>query len=285
MPSDNNLIIRSLTQTLQQRLEDDSQKDAAEKIGELINSKLYDLLNRMNEDLNETFNTLFDGPLPAVDAFALLNLNADNITGTRFPDTFRIAYLDDVNIFTRGQTITEDDDTEPFWKFGFGNTLSDPIVDPTSFLRIGALADGEFFISQNAFFDGAAWDQDDTAIDSLVINLIDGQFSFDWWDNVLGDFRNTWLWDGREQLIADFADTAYLSFVFVDDNDVIHLGESAATDTTPAGHIAIQAKISSEIPLDGDVDNDGIIIIDKTNKYLVFYTGGLRYQVTGVAYP
>lgn len=239
----------------------------------------------MNSDLNEVFNAVFDGPLPAVDAFNLLNLNAANLTGTRLPTTFRIAYLDDVNIFTRGQTITENDDEEPFWEFGFGNTLSDPVVDPTSFLRIGSLADGEFFISQNAFFDGAAWDQDDAAIDSLILNFENGELNFEWWDNALGDFRNTWSFVGREQLVGNFADSAFLSFVTVDDNDVIRLGETAATDTTPAGHIAIQAKISTEIPLDGDTDNDGIIIIDKTLHYFVFYEGGRRYRVAGTLYP
>ncbi len=280
MPSDNNLIIRSLTQTLQQSFKGD-----ADKIGELINSKLYDLINRMNGDLNQVFNAVFDGPLPAVDGFNLTRLNAASLEGTRLPDTFRVAYLDDLNGFTRGQLIVEEDDVEPFLQTGFGSILVDSVTPPGSYFRHGALTDGEFFLSQNMFWDGAAWDRDDSGLDALRIDFIDGELSFDWWDAVLNDFRNTWLFAGREQLCANFADDDYLSLFAIDDNDVIHLGETAATDTTPAGHIAIPAKISTEIPLDGDAANDGIIVMDKTLKYLVFYMAGRRYRVAGVLYP
>lgn len=270
MPSDNNLIIRSLTETIKEPPKDN------DELRNLL-SRTYDLITRMNQDLNEVFNAVFDGPLPAVDGFELTRLNAAVLEG-ELPSGFNIAYLDEINAFLRGQSILETDDEVPLLQFGFTSS-------PTSYLRIGALDDGEFFLSQNAFFDGAVFDQDDAAIDSLIFHFVGGELSLEWWDNVLGDFRNTWTIAGREILCEDFADTAQLSFVLIDDNDVIHLGESAATDTTPAGHIAIPAKINTEIPLDGDADNDGIIIIDKTNKYLVFYTGGLRYRVAGVAYP
>lgn len=240
----------------------------------------------MNTDLNEVFNAVFDGPLPAVDGFNLTRLDAESLEGTRLPDTFRIAYLDDLNAFTRGQSFINNDDEEPVFQIGFGN-LTDPSlpITPTSYWRFGSLADGEFYVSQNASWDGAAWIQDDNAIDSLVCNFIDGDLSLFWWDSVLGDFRNTWALSGPEIFIANEADDASLSFALRDANDVIRLGESAAVDTTPAGYIAIPAKTNTQIPLDADADNDGIILIDKTNKYLVFYTGGLRYRVAGVAYP
>lgn len=269
MPSQNNLIIKSLTETLQRGIDP---------------AKVYDLVTRMNADLNTAYNTVIDGPLPAIDGFLLTRLNAASLEG-EIPRSFNIAYTDENNQFWFGQRITQFDEEVPFWTFGFGDLLSDPVVDPTSFFRIGSIADGKFWLSQNILWDGAAWDRDDAALGALKLDLIDGQLSFDWWDSVLADFRNTWLWDGREQLCANFADSSYLSFVTLDANDVIHLGETAATDTTPAGHIAIPAKISTEIPLSGDADNDGIIIIDKTLNYFVWYANGLRYRVAGIAYP
>ena len=271
MPSDNNLIVRSLINTLQREVKPE---------------KLYDLVNRMNNDLNEVFNTVFDGPLSPVDGFELTRLDAASLEGTRLPDTFRVAYLDDLNEFTRGQMITQPDVEEPFWTFGIGDLLSDPVVDPDSFFRIYAYSADEFGIAQNIYFDGATEIRDDNTNGAVELDFYNGICSLYWWDSVLNGFRNTWGWNGREQVIYNFADDPTpLSFALIDDNDVIHLGEDAATDTTPSGYITIPSRDTTEIPIDGDATADGIICIDKTLNYLVFYVNGARYRLAGVAYP
>lgn len=276
MPSDNNLIIRSLTETVKQPPKDE------DELRNLL-SRVYDLITRMNTDLNEVFNTVFDGPLAAVDGFALTRLNAASLEG-EIPESFNIAYTNVINIFTRGQLFINDDDEEPTFQVGFGNTV-DPI-DPTSYWRMGSLADGEFYTSQNALWNGTGWERDDNAIGSLVSAFDNGQVNLTWWDSVLTDFRGTWSVVGKNILSADFADATELSLVLMDDNDVFHFGEDCATDgISSAGYIAIPAKTTAQLPPTGNADHDGVIAIGKSNNSLVFYHGGVRYRCAGVAFP
>lgn len=271
MPSQNKLIVQTLINTFQRELKPE---------------KVYEATNKMSSDLNKVFDALFDGPLPAVDGFALIRLNAAVLEG-EIPESFNIAYTDINNVFDFGQTIIQNDDETPFLLLGFGN-VSDPTapIDPSSYLRLGSLTDGEFFLSQNMLWDGVAFDRDDNAIGALKLDFISGDLAFTWWDDILGDFRSTWSFSGREIFSGNFADDDVLSVALVDDNDVIRLGESAATDTTPSGYIAIPAKDATQIPLDGDADNDGIICFDKTNKYIVAYISGRRYRTAALTlYP
>lgn len=265
--SPNKLIVQTLINTFQREVKPE---------------KLYDALNRMAADLNAAYNVIFFGPLEAVDGFALTRLNAASLEG-EIPRSFNIAYTDEVNQFWRGQLITEDDDEEPFLKVGFGNLLSDPVVDPTSYFRLGSLADGEFYFSQNAGFDTGAFVQDDASIDSLIVNFENGELSLEWWDNVLGDFRNTWTIAGSEILCSNFDDDAQLSLVIRDDEDVFRLGENAAIDNTPKGWVAIPAKVFAELPAAG-AEADGLIGINKTSNRFVFYHSGARYYVTGTSF-
>lgn len=267
MPSLNNLAIKSLTETLQREVKPE---------------KIYDLIQRMNADLNAVYNAVFDGPLPAVDGFALTRLNAASLEG-EIPESFNIAYKDEINTFWFGQEIVQFDDEVPFWKLGFGDLLSDPVVDPTSYFRIGSITDGEFFISQNVFYDGAAFDRDDSGIGALKLDFLDGDLAFTWWDSVLGDFRSTWSFSGRELFCGNFDDDDVISAILVDDDDVVRLGESAQTDTTSVGWPAIPTKINTQLPA-AAASSDGVIGIDKTNNRFVFYHSGNRYYVTGTSF-
>jgi len=268
MPSKNNLIIKTLTNTFQS--------------GYLDPAKTYDLVNRMNQDLNEVFNAVFDGPLPAVSGFNLTSLNAANLVGP-IPESYHLAYTDRVNSFSRGQEIVQDDEEEPFLKFGFGDLVSDPVVTPSSYFRIGSIGDGDFFISQNSFWDGSVFDRDDATIGAVRVDLINGDLAFNWYDTVLGDFRDTWSFSGKDILCSNFDDDDVLAFALLDEEDVFRLGESAAIDNTPKGWIAIPAKVFTELPAAGP-ESDGIIGINKTSNRFVFYHSGLRYYVTGTSF-
>jgi len=247
--------------------------------------KLFSVLTSMNDLLDESYDFITEGPLPAIDGFNLTRLNAASLEGD-FPPGFNIAYLDEINAFSRGQRIVLDDGAEPFLIMGFGDDDPENPVVPSSYFRVGTYQDSEFFISQNVSYDAGFYTQDDAADGSLLIEFIAGTANIKWWDSVLGDFRNTWEINGPEILCSDDADNASYSFVIRDANDVFRLGEDCATDgAASAGYIAIPAKPAAQIPPSGSADADGIIVIDKTTNYLVFYHSGLRYRVAGVAYP
>lgn len=261
------LVVKSLIATVQR---------------EVTPKNMFPILDAMNSVVEEVYNAVFQGPLPAVDGNALTNLNAGALTGT-FPPGMGVALLDDLNLFTRGQSIVWNDEDEPFLVMGFGDGFT--ASAPTSFFRLMSITDGEFHISQNAFYDssGPNWDQDDAALDSLILDFVDGELNFRWWDNGLGDFRNTFLFSGPDLYVGNEADDDYLYLFLRDANDVIHLGESAATDNTGVGWVAITAKPSTQLP-SANANHSGIIGINTTSNRFIFYIGANRYYVTGTSF-
>ena len=270
MPSPNKLIIRTLVGTLQRKIDPE---------------KLYDALDRMAKDLSSVYDVVFDGPLEAVDGFNLTRLNAAVLEG-ELPPGMGVAYLDELNEFSRGQSIVWNDVEEPFLEFGFGDQTQVPPVDPNSYFRILSVADDEFSITQNIFWDDNAgnWERDDGALGALSLEFIDGDINFLWYDSVLPAFRNTFNISGKVISAMDDADAVLLSIIELDAFDVIRVGEDAATDNTPVGHFAIPAKASAQLPATGDINASGIIIIDKTNNRLCFYHGTVRYYVAGTLF-
>lgn len=265
--SPNKTIVNALIGTFQREVKPD---------------KLYDTLRKMSADLNKAYEALFDGPLPPVDGHALTNLNAANLTG-EIPESFGIAYINKLNIFSRGQKIIEDDELEPFLLLGYGDLLVDPDITPLSYLRTGAIADGDFYISQNAKWGGIAFERDTATDGSLALELAGGVMNFVWYDTVLAAYRKTFKFTGPEISCSNQADLASLSIIMRDANNVIRVGESAAIDTTPVGHFGIPAKVALELPAAGAIA-DGVIIINKTTNRFCFYHSGLRYYVAGIAF-
>lgn len=235
---------------------------------------LYNALSKIKDDLAKVYTTLFDGPLPAVDGFNLTRINAAVLNGI-IPPEYHLAYWDVDNEWSSSQTMV--DDGEFFWKMGFGDLLADPAVEPLSWMRLGAIADESFFLSQNLFFD-ATWQKDNGADGASVIQLEDGDIFAKWFDSGLGDVRNTFLFRGPELFFANFDDDDYLSFLQRDDNDVLRVGGSSEDDGTPVGFFAIPVKATVELPSSGNADADGIIVIDDTAIRLVIYANGLRYR-------
>lgn len=267
--SPNKVIIGSLVSTLQKEVKPE---------------KLYDALRKMNQDLNKIYEALFDGPLPAVDGYNLTRINAAVLNGP-IPESYNLAYKDRLNHFVRGQQIVYNDVSEPFWTFGFGSETADPVVVPSSYMRIGSKVDEEFFISQNMFWTGAAWDFD-SATGSLRLDFINGEILAWWYDAVLLDLRKTFHLKGKELFVENFAQTGDISIYRVDDYDVVRLGDSAlANGTTPNGWPSIPNTAAANLPVaSATPTTNGVIGIDATNFRFVFYTNNARYYVAGTAF-
>lgn len=258
--SKNETVISSLIETLQREVKPE---------------KLYDALRTMNVDLKKIYTALFDGPLPPVDGYDLLRLNAAVLNGP-LPEEYKLAYTDRANVFTRGQSIFHADELEPFLTFGFDG--------PDSFFRLGSIADGEFYLSQNFLWDGATWDRDDSGIGASLLQLIDGEIWYSYYDTVLADLRVAFRFSGRQIIAYNFAQDNDVSIFYITDDDVVHLGGNAAGDGSPYGWPAIPDYATGSLPASGDAACDGVIAIDKTTHKIVFYANGLRYGVVGTAF-
>jgi hypothetical protein len=285
--SPNKGMIDSLISTLQ-RNEILVPDDKVRKLNlEWKPSKLYDGLRKMNIDLNKVYTALFDGPLPPVDGYYLTRINAAALNGP-IPESYNLAYTDRNNIFARGQRIVWDDPTEPFLEMGFGELVGDHVtgtLDVNSYLRIGALKADEFFVSQNLFWDGSVWTQDDPSLGSSRMDFINGDIVTNAYDNVLAGMRRAFTFRDREIKYGNFDQTVDFSLFYISDADVIKFASDATADGTglPAGWPAFPAADTSNLPIAGPNSN-GVIGIDRTTHSLVFYVNGLRYRVVGVLF-
>lgn len=267
--SPNKVIVNSLIATFQKEVKPE---------------KLYQTLKKITEDLNAVYENLFDGPLPAVDGFKLTRLNAAVLEGV-IPEEYRLAYKDEVNDFTRGQEIIQDNDEEPFWIFGFGDETVDPVIDPASFFRIGALTDEEFYISQNMFWDGTGWDRD-SAVGAIRLDFIDGELLAWQYDSALTDFRKIFHLVGKELLVENFDQDDDIAVYEVDDDDIVRFANTPALDGGAEGWPAIPNVDETELPTASasTPTTNGIIGIDETNHRFIFYTDDGRYYVQGISF-
>jgi len=280
--SPNKATISGLVQTIQQKSWIEKKEPA----------KLYDALLKIHEDLSKAYDTLFFGPLPAVDGNALTNLNALNIDGI-IPEVnlpANIAFQDRVNLFNDlNQFINEE---EASLALGFGSLDSDRayIDEPTQWLRAGAESDGLFFISQNFIWDGSTFERDDIAVSGSIIKFEDGNINIssflpadavDYPDPYLAE---TWFFHGKDFGIRNYAQDDDLLLCIVNESDVLLLGESAGEFTDLwRGHVAIPGKIDTDLPPAGNESN-GIICIDRTNNRLIYYANDLRFRLSGVSF-
>jgi hypothetical protein len=279
--SPNKVVITALVETLQRKVEP---------------AKLYDALRKMNEDLNKTYDTLFFGPLPAVDGAALTATTADNLIGTIPRDVFPgyVAFNDVDNNFQLGQTIVSDD-INCYLELGFGDLTSDPKVNPTSYFRLGASADEDFFITQNYSWDGSNFVRDNTSISGSIIQFSDGDINFQWLapaeppDYPAEHLVKTWDIHGRDIGHTSFDGTTRLGAIGLNiPDDLVYLGGSAGSMTDLyRGHVVIPQVDNVNLPaIDALAPHrlDGLIVIDKTNHVLCYYANALRYKLNGVAF-
>lgn len=266
--SPNKLVINTLIQTFQQ---------------ELKPAKVYDALRKMQDDLSKTYETLFEGPLPAVDGNALLRINALNIEGiiprANLPE--EIAYEDEVNTFLMDQFIEGE---ELSFSLAFNNG-TDPI---TTRLRAGIFSESKFFFSHNMDVDTGAYVRDDDDVWSAGMEFEEEEirlfsYSETTAEPVDGEFFYTFFFKGKQILFNNVAQDDQFSMILVDDDDVTRVGEDCDITGLPNGHFAIPAKDDTELPT-ADPTADGIIIIDKVNTAFCFYANGNRYQVIGTPF-
>lgn len=240
---------------------------------------LYETLRKMEDDLVLVYSTVLEGPLAAVDGFALFNLNAANLTGIVPRDSMppEVAFEDEANFFTEIQSIVADDENA-FLQIGFGDLVSDPEVPAEAYIRIGALSATRGYISHNLIWDGAAFieDHDDAG---FLIDLNDGVLVFHHYDGT--DLLETFSFDAYDLSCRNQGEDATYRFVSLDANNVFLLGEDAAVDNSPDGYIGIPVKADTELPTPGAAA-DGIIVIDSVNNTLVYYVGGASFVLTGV---
>lgn len=293
--SPNKAVISALVETFQRKLEP---------------HKVYDAMRKMNDDLNKTYDTLFFGPLPAVNANALTNLNALNIDGI-IPEAnlpANIAFQDRENIFNESNFfIFDDEEDDDQWnsiKLGYGTVDENEETGERSFdeddilswLRIGSFGPEEFYISQNFKWNGADYLRDNDALDGVILEFADGEINFKSWlpadlfdypDPYLAD---TWKFKTDKSLwMRTYEQDDDMNIIHVDAHwDIIYLADSAGTFTDDwKGFVAIPNKTDTALPvLDGAEPNrlDGIIAIDKTNQRLCYYTNGDRFEISGVPF-
>lgn len=282
--SPNKAVKSGLIETLQRKVEP---------------AKLYDALKKMDDDINKTYEALFDGPLPAVDGFALTRLNPESLDGiileVNLPNS--IAFQDRDNIFSESNKFVVDDESAIM--IGLGEvtvtTNSDGATsrsdDVTSWFRASPKASGEFFISQNYNWTGTDYELDDALLSGSIIEFVDGDIQIksflpaDGIDYTSPYLADTWFFNGKEFGVANYAQDDEILFAIVNESDVILLGESAGEFTDLwRGHIAIPAKSNADLPPSAEPMCNGIICIDKTANDLIYYVNDLRYRLNGVAF-
>lgn len=267
----NKTIVNSLIATLQREVKPE---------------KLYDAIRKISADFDLVYGTLFDGPLPAVDGFALTRLDVDSLEGivarANLPE--EIAYEDEENLFIQPQAITTN--LGDFLTLAYGDLISDPTVPPTSYWHFGARQDAQFYEGQNATWNGSGYDRDDVALGALSVERQAGLWSLTWYDVSIADFRDTFLMEGREFKCANFLDTGHIGIAGVDEYNIVRFGNDAAIVAGLAyGHIAIPTRITGDLPAAAaNSSTAGILVIDKTLNRLCFYHGTTRYYLTGTAF-
>lgn len=275
MPSLNKALLASLISTFQRKIEP---------------AKLYDALNRISDDLNKTFETLFDGPLPAVDGSALI---LNGVPEDHLPDS--IAFLDTNNIFSEDQNITKE---LPEFSLSYLDTAT--LTAGSILGRFKLAGDGDLIVSANLDFDGTDYDLDDGAL-GAGIRIKDGEIHFLQYDGailveqILID-DNGIIQIGEPNFASDadpsdfvfandlsirgcnFAGDETHHMIGVDVNDLVSIGDNPAGSTTGEGNISIPTAVSADLPTSGATRN-GIIIIDKDTKRLCYYIAGNRYKI------
>lgn len=252
---------------------------------------LYEALSKINTDLDKVYETLFGGPLPAVDGSALLHINPVNIDSpgdipTLVKNQGQIAFLNLPNTFLFDQNITAAEGT---W-------------DSTN-AHVGNAIGGDAYIGANLKWKGGAWGSDLGGV-AMLLYMIGGTAQFYHWNGaalvlrynidingvhrygvplsvvnaVAGDLV---LENQKDVRASNTLTTAAVSLIRLDANDLVVLGNDAVN--SGRGHVAIPWVAAANLPAAGAA-KDGIIVIDKTNHRLCFYETGARYYVAGTAF-
>lgn len=263
-------IITGLIQTMQRKLEPE---------------KVYSTFDKMHVQLDEVWTAVFEGPVPK--NFAK-TLDLTQIPRENIPPV--VALTDKKNIFSVEQI--------------FQSTIKFPHIDPATLVEsepftIEITGPNATLIGQDIEYDAGGWLGDGVGLffhDNMLefVKRVGGvkqgvlQINADG-IVTLGPIPSTAgaqvfdivVGNERAYRFGKATDDGTFIFAQIDSNDVIRLGDSALP--TGKGHVAVPDELSADLP-PASATMDGIVCIDKTNLRLVFYTGGARYRVSGVAF-
>jgi len=269
MSSRNKTIITTLIETFQRTLEP---------------AKMYSCLQKVNADLDEVWSQVNEGPLPTNNG---KNLDLSEVPEDNLPDT--VAFTDKANVFVENQTIDE------------GKALHLLAATPNLTGNIKPLTDGSSLIVGIGFdHDGVTYSGTGSGIifesggittlariiggtlQKLIRATASGIISIGTLVTETGAAINDLVMkNGKVIRGTNFGGTTNLAMINIDANDLIILGGDAVS--SGAGHVHIPHVASANVPTAGATKN-GIILIDKDNNWLVYYSNGNRYKIVGTSF-
>lgn len=277
MPNPNRQIINSLIETLKFKVEP---------------PKIYDCLIKLTKDFNKAYDALFDGPLPPVSG---KDLDLTEIPSSNLPSN--IAYINKANVFSEIQTL------EGVLKaFVVGDSATSAVRG-----RFSQSPGNNSYVSNNLYYNGAAWVSDNGAVGSMLFQsggysifyaLIGGVLTQIFAANpnaggivhtgALPNANNLNAFDivvpnTKKLASVNAAGTTNLSMILMDGFDLVQLGSKSAGNTNVNGSPAIPTVANADLP-PTSANNNGVILIDKTNHRICWWDSGNRYYAAGTAF-
>lgn len=255
--------------------------------GGLLPAQEQDLARKLAADLDEVYTQVNTGPLPPNSG---QNLDLTLVPETAFPD--KVAFTDKANQFSVTQTIRGiRTSLEMVWDDGIGG------IGATKGRVQKANINWTFF-SNNLAFDGVNFVSDSG--NGAGINFVDSQIGFlqliggvltvpfvirsdkiIQWNSavVTGAVAGDMVFTNSMFLrAANAAGTTTLPIFQLDANNLVGLGSNPVGATTGEGNVSIPRAFAADLPAAGATRN-GIIIIDKTNNRLCYYSNANRYFI------
>jgi hypothetical protein len=276
MPIPNKSIIDSLTETIKQKVDP---------------AKLYDILQKVNQNISKIYDTLFIGPLPSVSGE---NLDLTALPRTELP--VGIAFVDVANIFTENQAVIRTN--QPTWRL-----LTTSSVTAGRMINVTS---GQTLFSHGMYYDGTNWVADNGATGAGL--LVNSAGTIQLLQMVAGVLNvpiviaadkvirigtiGTATGAAADEIVipnlkalkaSNVAATGTLPIAIIDGFDLVQIGSKSAGNTNPNGAPAIPTVAAADLPAAG-ANNNGMILIDKTNHRICWWDSGNRYYAAGTAF-
>lgn len=268
--------------------------------GGLTSGQTYDLMRQITNDLDEVYTQVNTGPLPTNSAINLLHINPAHIDSPGDSPQLvtspgNVAFINWANLFIKNQRIQEV--TFPEWEVRW--------TGGTKIGRFGLMADGEALFSSNLYFDGTNWQCDNgnngvgihmdgvgnlyivqmqagTAVNAMQVEAAKGNLIMDPASYKTPILSNEIIYKNNRSIRGvNAANNGFFQMLGIDANDVIKIAANFAA--SGKGHLSIPNDTAANLPA-AAANQDGTIVIDKTNNRFCFYHSGLRYYVLGTAF-
>lgn len=257
-----------------------------------------DLARKIAEDLDKVFTQVNTGPLPEVSGENLTHINPASIDSPGddpqlVTDQGQVALLNVENTFSADIQSIEGTTNPQLRVGGSANTKG----------RIEEVGAGNIIFSSNIVYAGGAYGGDAAAVGSMV-QLFGGGINFWHWTGAALVQRGSFDANGVFQIGAptfltgataaevvmqnaksiranNAAANGLIQMIGVDGNDHVVIGASNVVGG--AGHVVIPNRSSANVPAAAG-SMAGVIMIDDTNNWFVFYAGAARFRLAGVAF-